>query len=68
MLNEVGVEKITEGNVDPWEFLEAIGSDNDNPTQCLKPGKAEEKKSLHGMTSTTSRCLWSWSKRLDRNR
>ena len=34
---EVGVEKITEGNVDPWEFLEAVGSDSDNPTQCLKP-------------------------------
>ena len=34
---EVGVEKITEGNVDPWEFLEAVGSDNNNPTQCLKP-------------------------------
>ena len=33
---EVGVEKITEGNVDPWEFLEAVGSDNSNPTQCLK--------------------------------
>ena len=34
---EVGVEKITEGNVDPWEFLEAVGSDNNNATQCLKP-------------------------------
>ena len=33
---EVGVEKITEGNVDPWEFLEAAGCDNDSPTQCLK--------------------------------
>ena len=32
---EVGVEKITEGNFDPWEFLEAVGSDNNNPTQCL---------------------------------
>ena len=34
---EVGVEKITEGNVDLWEFLEAAGCDNDSPTQCLKP-------------------------------
>ena len=33
---EVGVEKITEGTVDPWEFLEADGCDNDNPTQRLK--------------------------------
>ena len=28
---EVGVEKITEGNVDPWEFLEAVGSDTITP-------------------------------------
>ena len=33
----VGVEKISEGNVDPWEFLEAVGNDNNNSTQCLKP-------------------------------
>ena len=33
---EVGVEKITEGNVDAWEFLEAAGCDNDSPSQCLK--------------------------------
>ena len=30
------LNKITESNVDPWEFLEAVGSDNNNPTQCLK--------------------------------
>ena len=40
---EVGVEKITEGNVDPWEFLEAAGCDNDSPTQCLKPWESRGK-------------------------
>ena len=30
------VEKITEGNVDPREFLEAVGCDNDNPTPVLE--------------------------------
>ena len=66
---EVGVEKITESNVDPWEFLEAVGSDNNNTTQCLKTlGKPRRRRVCMGMTSTTSRFLWSWSKRLDRNR
>ena len=39
---EVGVEKITEGNVDPWEFLEAVGCDKDDPTECLKTWESRE--------------------------
>ena len=44
--------------------MEAVGCDNDNPAQCLKTWEQAEKKSLHRMTSTTSRCLLSWPKRL----
>ena len=32
------------GNVDPWKFLEAVGSDNNNPTQCLKPWESRGEK------------------------
>ena len=38
------MEKITEGNVDPWEFLEAAGCDS--PTQCLKPWESRGEEEI----------------------
>ena len=34
--DEVGVEKITEGNVDPWELLEAVGVRQQQPDTVLE--------------------------------
>ena len=43
------MEKITEGNVDPWEVLEALGCDNDNPTQCLKTLESREEEDVNNI-------------------
>ena len=63
------MEKITEGNVDPWEFLEAVGCDNDSPTQCLKPWESQgEEEFAWDDVNNIASLLELVKKRLDRKR
>ena len=66
--HEVGVEKITDGNVDPWEFLEAVGSDNNNPTQCLKPWESRGEEEFAWDDVSIIALPLEMVKRLDRKR